>query len=120
MAGSPKSKESGKKDQSAGKKNRSPGPAAVPQTTQMMAPSDYEQLYHNEPSLEVKRAGQKLAKGLIQPSNMGGASTTAAEPADPLAVTEFERLPPLVEEQMRAFLKSVPRGYTVPRKLPKD
>ena len=94
----PKSKES------SGKKL--PSPSGL---TKLMAPSDYEHVFHQAPSEEVKQAGRKIAQGLIQPSAMERSN-------DPLAVTEYEKLPPLVEEEMRTFLKSQPRVYRIPEK----
>lgn len=50
--------------------------------TALIAPSDYEHLFHQKPSDKVKEDGQEQAKEKIQPSSNEGKKSN-----DPLAVT---------------------------------
>lgn len=71
--------------------------------TKLVAPSDFEHMFHQAPSLEVKQAGRKLAGSAIQPSIM-------MDQPNALAVTETG-LPKLVEDEITSFLKTVKREY---------
>ena len=82
--------------------------------TRAMAPEDYEQIFHNQPTTQLLAAQRQFA--LERGSDPG--IRRAAEMADPLYVTPFERLPPLVDAAIRDFLTSCPREYIIPEKKP--
>ena len=91
-----------------------PPPVDKKTETQLLAASDYQHMFHQEPSAQVKEAGRKLMLGEVA---AGGSELSDA--TDPLAVTAFERLPPLVDAHFRQFLGSVPRTYSLtPKRAP--
>ena len=75
--------------------------------TEMIAPSDYEHIFHQKPSTEVLQTGRELAHGLIAPP-----SAYEAE-KDALATKGEDLLPEKVYDMMFQFIESVPKKYSL-------